>query len=134
MSEEIDSLIKEISEKLQKRAEEFGKKGEDVTVVLNEENFDEIIKNNRLVLVDCWAEWCAPCHLYEPIYKKVAEKYKGKAVFGRLNVDENQKIADQYSVLNIPTTLIFLNGKLVDNVVGAVDEDTLESVIKKYLE
>ncbi|AKA73676.1 thioredoxin [Saccharolobus solfataricus] len=130
---EIDSLIKEVAERLQKKAEEYGKKKEDVTLVLTEENFDEVIKNNKLVLVDCWAEWCAPCHLYEPIYKKVAEKYKGKAVFGRLNVDENQKIADKYSVLNIPTTLIFVNGQLVDSLVGAVDEDTLESTVNKYL-
>ncbi|MCH4814550.1 MAG: thioredoxin [Saccharolobus sp.] len=131
---EIDSLIREVAERLQKKAEEYGKKKEDVTLVLTEENFDEVIRNNKLVLVDCWAEWCAPCHLYEPIYKKVAEKYKGKAVFGRLNVDENQKIADKYSVLNIPTTLIFVNGQLVDSLVGAVDEDTLESTINKYLE
>lgn len=131
---EIDSLIREVAERLQKKAEEYGKKEEDATLVLTEENFDEVIRNNKLVLIDCWAEWCAPCHLYEPIYKKVAEKYKGKAVFGRLNVDENQKIADKYSVLNIPTTLIFVNGQLVDSLVGAVDEDTLESTINKYLE
>ncbi|BDB97262.1 thioredoxin [Saccharolobus caldissimus] len=130
---EIDSLIKEISQRLQKKAEEFGKKKEDVTITLNEQNFDEIIRNNRLVLVDCWAEWCAPCHLYEPIYKRVAEKYKDKAIFGRLNVDENPKIADKYNVLNIPTTLIFVNGKLVDTLIGAVDEETLESTINKYL-
>ncbi|MEM0262943.1 MAG: thioredoxin [Saccharolobus sp.] len=131
---EIDSLIKEISERLQKKSEEFSKKKEDVTVVLTEENFDDIIKNNKLVLVDCWAEWCAPCHLYEPIYKRVAEKYKGKAIFGRLNVDDNPKIADKYNVLNIPTTLIFVNGKLVDNLVGAVDEETLESIVTKYIQ
>ena len=131
---EIDSLIKEISERLQKKSEEFSKKKEDVTVVLTEENFDDIIKNNKLVLVDCWAEWCAPCHLYEPIYKRVAEKYKGKAIFGRLNVDDNPKIADKYNVLNIPTTLIFVNGKLVDNLVGAVDEETLESILTKYIQ
>ncbi|ACP35871.1 thioredoxin [Sulfolobus islandicus L.S.2.15] len=131
---EIESLIREVAERLQQKAEEYGKKKEDATLVLTEENFDEVIRNNKLVLVDCWAEWCAPCHLYEPIYKKVAEKYKGKAVFGRLNVDENQKIADKYSVLNIPTTLIFVNGQLVDSLVGAVDEDTLESTINKYLE
>ncbi|MEM0015515.1 MAG: thioredoxin [Saccharolobus sp.] len=131
---EIDSLIKEISERLQKKSEEFSKKKEDVTVVLTEENFDDIVKNNKLVLVDCWAEWCAPCHLYEPIYKRVAEKYKGKAIFGRLNVDDNPKIADKYNVLNIPTTLIFVNGKLVDNLVGAVDEETLESIVTKYIQ
>ena len=131
---EIDSLIKEISERLQKKSEEFSKKKEDVTVVLTEENFDDVIKNNKLVLVDCWAEWCAPCHLYEPIYKRVAEKYKGKAIFGRLNVDDNPKIADKYNVLNIPTTLIFVNGKLVDSLVGAVDEETLESIVTKYMQ
>ncbi|MEM0068485.1 MAG: thioredoxin [Saccharolobus sp.] len=131
---EIDSLIKEISERLQKKSEEFSKKKEDVTVVLTEENFDDIIKNNKLVLVDCWAEWCAPCHLYEPIYKRVAEKYKGKAIFGRLNVDDNPKIADKYNVLNIPTTLIFVNGKLVDSLVGAVDEEILESIVTKYMQ
>ncbi|MEM1599814.1 MAG: thioredoxin [Sulfolobaceae archaeon] len=131
---EIDSLIKEISERLQKKSEEFSKKKEDVTVVLTEENFDDVIKNNKLVLVDCWAEWCAPCHLYEPIYKRVAEKYKGKAIFGRLNVDDNPKIADKYNVLNIPTTLIFVNGKLVDSLVGAVDEEILESIVTKYIQ
>ncbi|MEM4085667.1 MAG: thioredoxin [Saccharolobus sp.] len=131
---EIDSLIKEISERLQKKSEEFSKKKEDVTVVLTEENFDDVIKNNKLVLVDCWAEWCAPCHLYEPIYKRVAEKYKGKAIFGRLNVDDNPKIADKYNVLNIPTTLVFVNGKLVDSLVGAVDEETLESIVTKYMQ
>ena len=131
---EIDSLIKEISERLQKKSEEFSKKKEDVTVVLTEENFDDVIKNNKLVLVDCWAEWCAPCHLYEPIYKRVAEKYKGKAIFGRLNVDDNPKIADKYNVLNIPTTLVFVNGKLVDSLVGAVDEETLESIVTKYIQ
>ena len=131
---EIDSLIKEISERLQKKSEEFSKKKEDVTVILTEENFDDVIKNNKLVLVDCWAEWCAPCHLYEPIYKRVAEKYKGKAIFGRLNVDDNPKIADKYNVLNIPTTLIFVNGKLVDSLVGAVDEETLESIVTKYIQ
>ncbi|MEM3972028.1 MAG: thioredoxin [Saccharolobus sp.] len=131
---EIDSLIKEISERLQKKSEEFSKKKEDVTVVLTEENFDDVIKNNKLVLVDCWAEWCAPCHLYEPIYKRVAEKYKGKAIFGRLNVDDNPKIADKYNVLNIPTTLIFVNGKLVDSLVGAVDEEILESIVTKYMQ
>ena len=131
---EIDSLRKEISERLQKKSEEFSKKKEDVTVVLTEENFDDVIKNNKLVLVDCWAEWCAPCHLYEPIYKRVAEKYKGKAIFGRLNVDDNPKIADKYNVLNIPTTLIFVNGKLVDSLVGAVDEETLESIVTKYIQ
>lgn len=129
---EIESLIKEIAEKLQKRAESIkSPKYEPESV--SEDKFDEILSKNKVVVIDCWADWCAPCHLYEPIFKKIAGKYKDKAFFGRLNVDENQKLADKYNVLNIPTTLIFVNGQLKDSLVGAVDENTLEDTIKKYI-
>ncbi|MCY0884235.1 MAG: thioredoxin [Acidianus infernus] len=129
---EIESLIKEIAEKLQKREESIkSPKYEPESV--SEDNFDEILSKNKVVVIDCWADWCAPCHLYEPIFKKIAEKYKDKAFFGRLNVDENQKLADKYNVLNIPTTLIFVDGQLKDSLVGAVDENTLEDTIKKYI-
>ncbi len=129
---ELDALIKEVAIKLEKKSEELVKKTNIVTVT--DDNVDKILKENKVVVVDCWAEWCSPCHLYEPIFEKVAEKYSGKATFGRLNVDENPKTADRYQVLNIPTTLIFVNGDLVDSVVGAVDEDTLESTLVKYLD
>lgn len=129
---EIESLIKEIAEKLQKRAESIkSPKYEPESV--SEDKFDEILSKNKVVVIDCWADWCAPCHLYEPIFKKIAEKYKDKAFFGRLNVDENQKLADKHNVLNIPTTLIFVDGQLKDSLVGAVDENTLEDTIKKYI-
>jgi thioredoxin 1 len=92
-----------------------------------------VISKNNVVFVDCWAPWCAPCHIYEPIFNKVAEQYKDKVVFARLNVDENPRTADKYNVMNIPTTLIFVKGKLVDQIVGAVDEDTLKSYVEKYI-
>ncbi|MGC9106042.1 MAG: thioredoxin [Thermoprotei archaeon] len=128
---EIERLIEEIS----KRLEELAKGAEKVEYTINvtDNNFDEIITKNKVVFVDCWAPWCAPCHIYEPIYSKVAEQYKDKAVFARLNVDENPRTADKYDVMNIPTTLIFVNGKLVDQIVGAVDEDTLKSYVEKYI-
>ncbi len=128
---EIERLIEEIS----KRLEELAKGAEKVEYTINvtDNNFDEIITKNKVVFVDCWAPWCAPCHIYEPIYSKVAEQYKDKAVFARLNVDENPRTADKYDVMNIPTTLIFVDGKLVDQIVGAVDEDTLKSYVEKYI-
>ncbi len=128
---EIERLIEEIS----KRLEELAKGAEKVEYTINvtDNDFDEIITKNKVVFVDCWAPWCAPCHIYEPIYSKVAEQYKDKAVFARLNVDENPRTADKYDVMNIPTTLIFVDGKLVDQIVGAVDEDTLKSYVEKYI-
>mgnify|MGYP001772551595 CR=1 FL=1 len=130
---EIDILVREIAKRLEEKAENLLKK-EEVTITVTDSNIDDIIMKNKIVFLDCWAPWCAPCHIYEPIYKKVAEKYKDKIIFGRLNVDENPKTADKYGVMNIPTTLIFVNGNVVDQIVGAVDEDTLEEYIKKYLE
>ncbi|MFP3226117.1 MAG: thioredoxin [Sulfolobaceae archaeon] len=129
---ELDTLIREIAKRLEEKAEKIVKK-EDVTITITDSNIDEILGKNRIVFIDCWAPWCAPCHIYEPIYKKIAEKYKDKAVFGRLNVDENPKTADKYNVMNIPTTLIFVNGKLVDQIVGAVEEEMLEEYVKKYV-
>lgn len=129
---ELDTLIREVARRLEEKAEKIVKK-EEVTVAITDNNIDDIISKNKVVFIDCWAPWCAPCHIYEPIFNKMAEKYKDKIVFGRLNVDENPKTADKYGVMNIPTTLIFVNGKVVDQIVGAVDEGTLEEYIKKYL-
>ena len=130
---EIDTLVREIAKRLEDKAEKMLKK-EEVTIAITDSNIDDIIKKNKIVFVDCWAPWCSPCHIYEPIFNKMAEKYKDKIVFGRLNVDENPKTADKYGVMNIPTTLIFVNGNVADQIVGAIDESTLEEYIKKYLE
>ncbi|MCG2888243.1 MAG: thioredoxin [Sulfolobales archaeon] len=128
---EIDRLIEEISRKLEELAK--GAEKVEYTVNVTDANFEDVISKNNVVFVDCWAPWCAPCHIYEPIFNKVAEQYKDKAVFARLNVDENPRTADKYNVMNIPTTLIFVKGKLVDQIVGAVDEDTLKSYVEKYI-
>lgn len=129
---EIEDLVKELSKRLEERAKNVINPQE-VTVTITDSNIDDVLAKNNVVIIDCWAPWCAPCHLYEPIFKKVAEKYKDKAVFGRLNVDENPKTADKYGVMNIPTTLIFVKGKLVDQIVGAVEEEMLEEYVRKYI-
>ncbi|ARM76457.1 thioredoxin [Acidianus manzaensis] len=130
---DIESLIKDIAKKLEEKANSLQEEDKSETITITDENFDDIISKNKIVVIDFWAQWCAPCHLYEPVFERVAKKYKDKAVFGRLNVDENSKTADKYNVLNIPTTLIFVNGELKENLVGAVDTDTLEQTLGKYL-
>lgn len=129
---ELDELVKELSKKLEEKAKNVINP-QDVTVTITDSNIDDILSKNNVVFIDCWAPWCAPCHLYEPIFKKIADKYKDKATFGRLNVDENPKTADKYGVMNIPTTLIFVNGKLADQIIGAVEEEMLEDYVRKYI-
>jgi len=95
--------------------------------------FKETVQNHSLVVVDCWAPWCAPCHIVAPIIEEMARDYAGKILFGKLNVDENRKVAMQYQIMGIPTLLVFKNGQLVDRIVGAVPRQILEPKITPYL-
>jgi thioredoxin 1 len=102
-------------------------------VVITDSDFDTVVKKYPVVIVDCWAVWCMPCRMLEPIVESLAKKYTGKIVFGKLNVDKNKKIAMKYSIMSIPTLLVFKNGKNIDRIIGAMPEPVLESRIKQYL-
>ena len=89
-------------------------------------NFDaEVLKSDKPVLVDLWAEWCGPCRMLTPIIEELYTEYDGKAVIGKLNVDENPEVSAKYGVRSIPTLLIFKNGELVDKQVGVVPKSAL---------
>ena len=102
-------------------------------IALNESNFSNEISKNRIVVVDFWAPWCGPCKMISPIIEQLANQYSGKVVFGKVNVDENQSIAQRYSVQGIPTLLIFKNSQVIDRLVGAVPKAYIESKIKPHL-
>ncbi|MEM1525035.1 MAG: thioredoxin [Nitrososphaerales archaeon] len=102
-------------------------------IELTDENFKEAIRKYPLLVVDFWAEWCGPCHMIAPIIEELAREYKGKIVFGKLNVDLNNATAMEYGIMSIPTLLIFKNGKLVDQIIGAMPKKILESTITQYL-
>jgi len=103
-------------------------------IEVNEANFkQEVLDSPIPVLVDFWAEWCVPCKMVEPLVEEIAEEKAGKLKVVRINVDDNQSIAIQYGIMSIPTLMIFSNGKLVDQIVGAVPKRVIEAKLDKVL-
>ena len=100
--------------------------------VLNVNNFDRVINGTKPVIVDFYADWCAPCRSMSPIFEKMSTVYN-KMVFARLNVDENGEIARRYNVFSIPTFIVFSQGKPMDILIGGVGEKGLERFIIKNL-
>lgn len=97
-------------------------------------NFEELVlQSDKPVIVDFWAEWCGPCRMVGPIVNQLGEEYDGKAVVGKLNVDENPGITMKFGIRNIPTILFFNGGKQVDKQVGAVPKQVLEGKLQKLL-
>lgn len=93
---------------------------------LNSENFErEVLDSNEPVLVDFYADWCGPCKMMGPIVEELAEKLQGKAKVGKVNVDENQDLAMEYTVMSIPTLIIFRDGKEAKRFVGVRDKNEL---------
>jgi len=100
---------------------------------ITDDNFDETVKSHSVLVVDCWAEWCAPCRMVAPVIEELAEEYQGKITFGKLNVDTNQSVATRYQIMSIPTILIFKNGQMVGQKVGAMPKKMLEDEITRLL-
>lgn len=133
-----DEELRKIKER--KLQEITSKKGDEKELSIEKEitvtdgNFESIIANtNSLVVIDFWATWCGPCMYMVPIFEKIARKYAGKAVFGRMNVDENPIVPGRLGIYGIPTFVFFKNGKEIDRMVGATSEANLEEMIKKHL-
>ena len=106
----------------------------DFTKEFTSNNFDtEVIKSTLPVLVDFWAEWCGPCKQIAPTVEEVASEYKGKATVGKVNIDHHPDIASEYGIRSIPNLLIFSDGKVQQQIVGAVGKGELSEAINKLL-
>jgi thioredoxin 1 len=96
------------------------------TKKVTEETFEaDVLKNDKPVLVDYWAEWCGPCKMVAPVLEAIAEEHGDKLDIVKLNVDENPKVAQKYGILNIPTLGVFKNGEVVKELVGARSKSAL---------
>tara|TARA_B110000211_G_C13560818_1_gene327717 strand:- start:67 stop:384 length:318 start_codon:yes stop_codon:yes gene_type:complete len=101
---------------------------------ITDSNFDELVlKSDKPVVVDFWAEWCGPCRMIGPLINEMSKEYEGKALIGKVNVDLNANVSAQFGVRSIPTVLFIKNGEVVDKSVGAVPKSTLESKLKALL-
>ncbi len=95
-------------------------------VTITKENFEQVVlKSDKPVLVDFWATWCGPCKMLSPIIEEVRKETEGKAVVGKINVDEQQELAMQFGVMSIPTLLVFKNGEIVKKQIGFIPKQAV---------
>lgn len=102
-------------------------------IPLTDSNFDEIINQSSLALVDFWAPWCGPCLALAPIIEELAKEYLGKILVGKLNVDENPEMAERFQIYSIPTILIMKNGREVERIIGLVPKKRIVAALIKHL-
>ena len=102
-------------------------------VTISKENFENLKNGDKPLVVDFWATWCGPCRMISPIISKLAEKYDGKIVVGKCDVEENDELAEEFGIRNIPTILFFKGGQIVNKVVGAQSEAKLDEVFQSLL-
>jgi thioredoxin 1 len=101
---------------------------------VNDANFEtEVLQSNLPVLVDFWAEWCAPCRAMTPIVESVATKFAGTAKVVKVNVDDNQSVTQRFGIKGIPTLIVFKGGKEAERLVGATNEQSVSRIIEEQL-
>ncbi len=104
-----------------------------MVIQITDATLDKVLKTDKPVVIDFWAEWCGPCRMVAPIIEQLAEEYKDNVIVGKIDVDENNEATTKYGIRNIPTILFIKNGQVVDKIVGAADKRLFVDKINKLL-
>lgn len=105
-----------------------------MAIEITDQNFDEVVlKSEKLVIVDFWAEWCGPCRMVGPIVEEIGNDFADKVIVGKLDVDNNPGVTAKFGIRNIPTVLFFKNGEIVDKQIGAVPKSNLVNKVEPIL-
>ena len=102
-------------------------------LVLTDSNFESEVAKYPIMVVDFWAPWCGPCRIVSPIIEQLSREYSGRVAFGKVNVDENQRISASFGIQSIPTLMMFKGSKAVDVIVGAMPKAQIEMKLKQHL-
>lgn len=103
-------------------------------MVINDSNYDEVLAQNKPMVLDFWATWCGPCRKVGPVIEELAEQYDGQVIVGKINIEEDaDDLVAEFGIRNIPTILFMKGGQVVDKVVGAAPKSTLEEKLKALL-
>ena len=103
-------------------------------ITLTDSNFVEAVNKYPLLVVDFWAPWCGPCRMVSPVIEQLAREHAGKVVFGKLNVDENPRIASAFGIQSIPTIAIFKNGRNIDGFIGVTSKSQMQTKILSHID
>lgn len=104
-----------------------------IAEITNDNFNDTVIKSDKPVLVDFWAEWCTPCRMLSPVIDEIAQNYEGKILVGKINIDEQEALAQKFGVMSIPTLILFKDGNAVKKSVGVVGKDKIKNMIDAVL-
>jgi thioredoxin 1 len=118
---------------LNEQGKEEGEMSEHVKHITDSSFEQDVLKSTKPVLVDFWAEWCAPCRMIGPIIDQIASEFAASATVVKLNVDDNSASAQRFGIKGIPTLILFSEGKEVERVVGATSKDAITRIIEKYV-
>jgi len=129
--DEIDQIRQKRMELLKKKLEALDYPA--APILVTDATFDSLVSQYPLILVDCWAQWCGPCRMLSPIMDELAAELQGKVVFAKLNVDENKSTASRFAISSIPAMLVFKNGTLVEQIVGAVPKQNIMGKLQPFM-
>ena len=100
-----------------------------MALAITDQNWEELIKNNKYVVMDFWAEWCGPCRAIGPFVEEAAQEMEGKVLIGKVNIDENPQVAQQYGVMSIPTFIVFKGGEPAGKTLGAQPKENILALL-----